>query len=203
VDRRAGKEIESLGLRNQTNDEPDQRDEMGGAASPVPTRRPKRFVPFLLTFLIMFALWIPLSGKFDLFHLSLGIISCALVAYLSADLLFESTQKKGLLETWIRFVCYLPWLLYQIWLCNLHLLKLAFHPRMLDLIDPQVVKFRSKLKGDLARVTFANSITLTPGTITISVSIDGDFSVHAIDKQSAEGLPGEMEARIARVFGEE
>jgi multicomponent Na+:H+ antiporter subunit E len=151
----------------------------------------------------MFVLWIPLSGKFDIFHLSLGVISCALVAYWSADLLFGSTQMKGLFKTWGRFVCYVPWLLYQIWLCNLHLLKLAFHPRMMDLIDPRIIKFRSKLKSDLARVTFANSITLTPGTITVYVSVDGDFSVHAIDQQSAEGLPGEMEARIARVFGEE
>ena len=198
-----GKEIESLGLQNQTNDETDKPYETGGAASPDSSRCRRCFAPFLLTFLIMFAVWIPLSGKFDVFHLSLGVISCALVTYLSADLLFESTQTKGLLKTWIRFVCYLPWLLYQILLCNLHLLKLAFHPRMMDLIDPQVIKFRSKLKGDLARVTFANSITLTPGTITIYVSVNGEFSVHAIDKQSAEGLPGEMEARIARVFGEE
>ena len=150
----------------------------------------------------MFALWIPLSGKLDFFHLSLGVISCALVSYLSADLLFESGPTIALLTTWTRFLCYLPWLLYQIFLCNLHLLKLAFHPRMMDLIDPQVIKFRSKLKGDFARVAFANSITLTPGTITIYVSTDGDFTVHAIDAQSAEGLPGEMEARIARAFGE-
>jgi multicomponent Na+:H+ antiporter subunit E len=51
-------------------------------------------------------------------------------------------------------------------------------------------------------VTFANSITLTPGTITIDVSIDGDFKVHAIDKASADPLPGEMEANIAKAFGE-
>ena len=105
--------------------------------------------------------------------------------------------------SWIRFIRYIPWLLYQIFLANLHVMVLTFHPKMMDLIDPKIIKFRSKLRSDLSLVTFANSITLTPGTITVYVSIDGGFSVHAIDKKSSEGLPGEMEARIAKAFGEE
>ena len=152
----------------------------------------------------MFALWILLSGIFDAFHLSLGIISCALVSYFSGDLLFGTLNIKAsrLLGTWIRFVRYIPWLLYQIFLANLHVLYLSFHPRMMELIDPRIIRFRSKLKGDLSRVTFANSITLTPGTITVYVSLDGDFRVHAIDEKSRVGLPGEMEERIAKAFRE-
>lgn len=158
--------------------------------------------PFVLTFIIMFVLWVVLSGRFDAFHLSLGIISCLIVAYFSSDLLFKSPNVKMLPGLWIRFALYVPWLLYQIFLANLHLLYLAFHPRMMDLIDPKIIKFRSKLKSDLALVTFANSITLTPGTITVYLSIDGDFKVHAIDKASGDPLPGDMEARIAKAFGE-
>ena len=150
----------------------------------------------------MFFLWILLSGKFDPFHLTLGIISCAIVAFFSGDLLFESVRLKGLPRSWVRFILYCPWLLYQIFLANLHVLFLTFHPRMMDLIDPQIFRFRSRLKSDLALVTFANSITLTPGTITVYVSVDGDFSVHAIDQKSKEGLPGEMQIRIARAFSE-
>jgi multicomponent Na+:H+ antiporter subunit E len=162
----------------------------------------KRFGPYLVTFLIMFFLWILLSGKFDPFHLTLGVISCAIVSFFSGDLLFDSPRMKGFPRSWWRFLLYSPWLLYQIFLANLHVLFLTFHPKMLDLIDPQISRFRSKLRGDLALVTFANSITLTPGTITIYVSVDGDFSVHAIDQQSKQGLPGEMEIRIARAFSE-
>ena len=166
-------------------------------------RRP--ITPFLLTFLVMFVIWVLLSGKFDAFHLILGIISSAIVAYFSADLLFESPniKLKDLPGSWIRFVRYIPWLLYQIFLANLHVLYLTFHPRMKDLIDPRIIRFGSKLQSDFSRVTFANSITLTPGTITVYVTMDGDFSVHAIDKKSREGLPGEMERRIAMAFGEE
>jgi len=174
------------------------------AENPSPNPRTKKHINvFLLTFLIMFGLWILLSGKFDAFHLGLGVISCAIVAYFSGDLLFESPKIKTLPGSWVRFARYLPWLLYQIFIANLHILYLSFHPRMMDLIDPRIIKFRSRLQSDFSLVTFANSITLTPGTITVYVSMDGGFSVHAIDKKSREGLPGEMEERVARAFGEE
>ena len=159
--------------------------------------------PILLTFLIMFLVWILLSGKFDLFHLCLGIISSALVAYFSGDLLFDTPGIATLSRASIGFIRYIPWLLYKVFLANLHVLYLTFHPRMMDLIDPQIITFKSRLTKDSSLVTFANSITLTPGTITVYVSIDGDFSVHAIDVRSREGLPGEMEQRIARALGED
>ncbi len=150
----------------------------------------------------MFGLWILLSGRFDTFHIGLGLISSAIVSYFSSDLLFSSSRVQGLLSQWVRFIRYIPWLLLQIIKANLYVTYLVFHPRMMELISPRIIKFRSKLKNDVALVTFANSITLTPGTITVYVSIDGDFKVHAIDEASGEPLPGEMEARIAKAFGE-
>ena len=159
-------------------------------------------VSFILSFLILFAIWLLLSGKFDLFHLTLGFIACALISSYTGDLLFPSSKMEGLLSLWFRFIKYIPWLIYQVFIANIHVLYLVFHPRMMELIDPRIVRFESKLKSDLARVTFANSITLTPGTITVNVSIFGNFAVHAIDAPSAESLPGEMEQRIAKVFGE-
>jgi len=174
------------------------------APAAVPSVQGRRifFYPFVLTFIIMFGIWVLLSGKFDPFHLSLGLISCGIVSFLSSDLLFASPKITGLLRQWGRFIRYIPWLMLEIIKANLHVTYLVFHPRMMELIDPRIVKFRSKLKSDLALVTFANSITLTPGTITVNVSIDGDFKVHAIDKASGDPLPGAMEANIAKAFGE-
>jgi multicomponent Na+:H+ antiporter subunit E len=174
------------------------------APTGVPSVQARRifFSPFVLTFLIMFVLWVLLSGKFDPFHMTMGLISCAIVSFLSSDLLFSSPKMEGLVAHWIRFGIYIPWLMLEIIKANLHVTYLVFHPRMMDLIDPRIIKFRSKLKSDLALVTFANSITLTPGTITVDISLDGDFKVHAIDKASGEPLPGEMEARVAKAFGE-
>lgn len=159
--------------------------------------------PFFITFAALFGLWILLSGKFDFLHLGLGLISCAVVALISKDLLFPEGQSKGLFLSIYRFLKYVPWLIYQIWVANLHVLYLTFHPRMLELIDPHIIRFQSKLTKDLSLVTFANSITLTPGTITVSVSVAGDFKVHAIDRMSAEALPGEMEEKVAKAFGED
>jgi len=158
---------------------------------------------YAATFVIMMGVWCILSGKFDAVHLSMGVLSSALVSFFSADLLFTRPLTGHSVRSIFGFVLYVPWLLVQILKSSLHVLYLTLHPRMPDLIDPQVFRFRSKLKSDLAQVTFANSITLTPGTITIYVNFHRDFSVHAIDRVSREGLPGEMERRIARAFGEE
>ncbi len=151
------------------------------------------------TFIIMMGFWILLSGKFDLFHLTLGVISSALVSFMSADLFMHETKGPGKLSVGIRFLLYLPWLLYQIGLSTLHVTFLALHPKMKDQIDPTIVTFKTKLKTDLAKVALANSITLTPGTITIRI-VDQVFYVHAISRKAAAGLPGEMEDRLANVF---
>lgn len=170
--------------------------------SPKPPRKTRSVTAFFLTFFILLGIWLLLSGKFDRVHISLGIVSCLIVAFLSSDLLFTSSETKGMTVICLRFLQYIPWLLYQVFLANIHLLYLAFHPRMIDLIDPEIIRFKSKLKSNISLLTFANSITLTPGTITIYVSVYGDFQVHAIDKPSGQSLPGEMEARVRRIFSE-
>jgi len=162
----------------------------------------KKIISFCLTFFICFATWLILSGRFDIFHISLGVISCGLVAFFSGDLLFPTAFTREFPKQWLAFMGYLPWLFYQIFKANLHMLYLVFHPRMRDHIDPLIIKFDSRLKGDMAFLIFANSITLTPGTITVYTSIYGEYTVHAIDKQSADSLPGVMEDKIARIFGE-
>jgi multicomponent Na+:H+ antiporter subunit E len=170
---------------------------------PSKTRRPKRLrINFLLSFLILFLLWIVFSGKFDAFHIALGLISSAIVAKISGDLLFTSTRPQGLFSLWLRLFAYIPWLVYQIFLANVHVMYLVFHPKMMELINPQIIEFESRLKSDYGRTTFANSITLTPGTITVNVTVLGRFSVHCIDDQSGLALPGDMEERIVKVFRE-
>lgn len=160
--------------------------------------RPAHF----LTFFILFGIWILLSGRFDTFHLILGVISCLIVTALSAELLFPEPDLVRLPLLWFRFLRYIPWMLYQVLLANLHLTYLTLHPRLMELIDPHIIEFQTRLKSDLARVTFANSITLTPGTITVNVSPLGHFTVHVIDRSSAMALPGEMEKNVGRIYSE-
>ncbi len=170
----------------------------GPGDAPADAERPVSL--HVLTFIALFCLWIILSGKFDLFHMSLGVISCAIVSILSGDLLFSQSKTKGVFRQWFRVIVYIPWLLYQVGMANLYVLYLVFHPRMMELIDPQIIRFDSTLQKEISLVAFANAITLTPGTITMYVSINGTFHVHAIDQKSGEPLPGEMEKRVARAF---
>jgi multicomponent Na+:H+ antiporter subunit E len=158
---------------------------------------------YIVTFIIFFTFWVIWSGLFDAWHLSLGVISCILVTYVSHDLLFgkEKLSTKDI-PIAIRFIKYIPWLFYQVVLSNIHVAKLALHPRMKDIIDPHIIRFKTKLKGDLSLVTFANSITLTPGTITVLIR-EEFFFVHAIDTFVAESLPGEMEDRVNHIFKED
>ena len=158
---------------------------------------------FLLTFFFCMLTWVVLSGQLDSFHLSLGVLSSAIVAYSSGRLLFPADNTSRFLGCWLRFIRYIPWLILQIFKANLHVMKLALHPNMLNLINPRIVRFESRLKSDMARFVLANSITLTPGTITVFASIFGNFTVHVIDDTSGQGLPGEMEARVAKIYGDE
>lgn len=156
----------------------------------------------LLTFLILFAFWVVFSARFDTFHLTLGLLSSALVAGTCRDFLFTSRAPSAvsLLRLWLGLIGYLPWILGQVFLANIHMMYLVFHPRMPSLIDPHLVEFDSRLESAYARTSLANSITLTPGTITVDVTVLGRFSVHCIDTRSGESLPGEMENKLMTAF---
>jgi len=158
---------------------------------------------FFVSFIILFVFWMFLSGYFDIFHLTLGVISCALVSRISGNLLFYK-KKIRLTHFWqiLRFLKYLPWLLYQIILANIHVAYLVLHPKVYSLIDPHIIKFKVKLKTDIGLTTFGNSITLTPGTITVLIH-EGSFYVHAIDQKVADDLlTGEMEDRVSQIYQE-
>ena len=163
---------------------------------------PRSFFSFIFTFIILFLTWILLSGRFDLPHLTMGIISSLIVSYISSDLLILSAGPLFIRRVWPRFIVYILYLLWEILLANLHMLYLTFHPNMKKLISPQIIKFQGHLTNDLSITTLANSITLTPGTVTIEVSPDGIFTVHAIDDQTASCLPGTMRDNVAKTFGE-
>lgn len=156
---------------------------------------------FLFTFCVTFAVWVVLSGRFDAFHLVMGLVSCAIVSFFSSDLLLQSPRFRKLPVIWLRFIGFIPWLLYQVFVANLYVMYLAFHPKLGEKLDPRITRFKSRLKSDIALVTLANSITLTPGTITVYISIYGEVTVHMIDFQSGQSLPA-MDAKVAKVFGE-
>ena len=152
-----------------------------------------------VTFVVLFVFWLLLSGKFDLFHIALGLICCAIVSAVSHDLLFTKSGIQYKIDIFLRFCLYLPWLIYQIVLANLHVAYMVLFPKK---IEPQIIRFKTGLKSDLSMVTLANSITLTPGTITMDIAGE-EFVVHALSKKVADDLlTGDMERRVAGIYRE-
>jgi len=154
----------------------------------------------LVTFCAMFLFWLLLSGIFDALHIGAGIICSAIIALISHDLLVKGKAEKMLSKSF-RFFIYIWWELWQIVLANFDVAYRVLHPKMP--IDPCIIEFDTSLRSDLALVTLANSITLTPGTITIDIK-DGKFWVHAIAKKPADALLVDktMQKKVADVFME-
>ncbi len=156
-----------------------------------------------VTFCVMFLFWLLLSGIFDVLHVGAGIICSAIIAFVSYDLLVTQKWDKMLRKSG-RFIIYIVWELWQILLANFDVAYRVLHPKMP--IDPSVIEFDTSLRSDLAIVTLANSITLTPGTITINIEQEkGRFQVHAIAQKPADALLVDktMQQKVAKVFMEE
>lgn len=150
------------------------------------------------TFIIMLTFWTIMSGMFDAFHFSLGILCCLLISFFSSDLLFPDQGKPWFREL-IGFIRYLPYLLWQIVLANLQVTYIVLHPRMLEKIDPHLFRFETKLKRPISKVAMAQSITLTPGTITVNIH-ENQIAVYALTREAAAALPGEMEQQVAKAL---
>lgn len=162
----------------------------------------KNWFSSIIRFIIFMAIWLILSGAFDWLHISMGALCCILVEIMVGRPLALGFHP-GAWPAVLRFVfMYLPWLVTQVLTSNLHVLYIVMHPNLKTQINPQVVKFQTKIKSEIGRYILANSITLTPGTTTIYASPYGEFTVHALNDDFAKDLPGKMETMIIKVLGE-
>ncbi|MDP6579660.1 MAG: Na+/H+ antiporter subunit E [Vicinamibacterales bacterium] len=154
---------------------------------------------------LLFGLWLVLSPKRDLFHLGLGALTACAIALLSGRLVGQSPpiaepNGRSLLRMpWHRFVGYLPWLAWQVMIASVQVAYVVLHPRLP--VDPRLLRVRVRYPHTLARLTLANSITLTPGTVTLDV--DGDeYLVHSLTEASGKALEqGTMPDRVSTLFG--
>ncbi len=159
----------------------------------------------LSIFLLLFGIWIIFSGLFDAFHTTLGLISAAFVTLISSEFFFadRSAGVGARIQQIIRLPIYLLWMLYQILLSNIHILKLALSPGDLEEVEPSLIRVKTNLKTDFGKWMLANSITLTPGTITIDIEGD-ELLIHSISKATSAGVEDDsMERKIAAIFERE
>ncbi len=150
------------------------------------------------------SLWLVFSGKFDLLHAGFGAFSIALVLWRTNRLVVSRRrpeESQALVEVRpLKLVTYVAWLVKEIVVANLDIAKIVLKRDMP--IDPALVRFESALGTDLGRVMLGNSITLTPGTLTLEIE-GGTFLVHGISADGATGpVIDEMQRKIAAMLGE-
>lgn len=158
-----------------------------------------RLRPVVL-FVVLLGFWFALSGRTDALYLAIGVSSAALVTWFGVPLLTEvlGDRRETPQVDLLRLIAYLAWLLTRIPPAALQVAASIVVPARAT--RPGVVRFRTGLHSPAARTLLANSITLVPGTMTLSVE-GGEFVVHALDPRATAGLAsGEFQRRIARVF---
>ncbi len=161
-----------------------------------------RYRGLFLQALMLTAIWLILSGKLDLIYFLWGFISIAFTMWLFNRLHaipLADNEPCGSTRIIIpRLLVYLVWLVGEIIKSGVYVAYVVLHPKMP--IQPMLVRFTSKQPNVLARVILGNSITLTPGTITLDIQ-DDRFIVHALTRDTEEGLvSGDMESRVARLY---
>lgn len=137
------------------------------------------FVAFLL-------LWIIFNGRVTLEILLIGmVLSAALFAFCCRFLGYSVRKDARMFRLLPLAGQYLLVLLVEIVKANRQVLFFILTPRYQA--EPQLIHFTSGLRSEIARVVLANSITLTPGTITVSLE-GSEFYVHCLDREFAEGI---------------
>ena len=165
------------------------------ARSKLPPRLAQRF----LAGVVLYGLWVLLSGKTDAFHLGVGAVAVVGVLWMHTRLPEIEPEAHRVLGP-VRFVVYFFWLVGQMLISAMHVAKVILRPGAHP-PEPRLVAFASPQPSLVQGVLFANSITLTPGTLTLDYQ-DGRYLVHALTEDTASGvLSGDMAGRVARLSG--
>jgi len=152
-------------------------------------------------FMLLLILWIILNGRLDAEVFLLGIGLSALICLFAARCMgYSFRREREVLRRAPGFVRYCALLLFEIIKANLDVMHLILSPRLEP--EPQIISVRVPLKTGLGRVVLANSITLTPGTITIS--LEGDcYRIHCLDRTLGEGVDSSpFVSRLTRLEGQ-
>ncbi len=144
---------------------------------------------------ILLILWLLLSGHYNNLLISLGIFSVFFVLLIAKRMEVVDQESHPSHLNLFAQIRYWFWLIKEIALANLSVCKCILDPKLP--ISPTIIKLASSQQGDLGRVIYANSITLTPGTVTLEVN-DSGLEVHALTREAAEALKtGEMDRRVS------
>ena len=142
-------------------------------------------------------LWLLLSGYYTPLLLSLGLMSIIFVTLICLRMEIFTYEQPEILSQVIKYIPYTFWLVVEIFKSNIDVIKRILNPKLP--VSPQWVTIQTTQDSDFSKVIYANSITLTPGTISMDVYGD-KIDVHALSESGVDGLAtGEMDKRVSKV----
>ena len=132
----------------------------------------------LILFVVLLGLWLLLVWSTNRQDLVAGLVLSVLIAVVFGSVFLTEPTRVFAPKRWLLFLCYVPYFLYFCIRANVDVAYRVIHP---DLpIRPGIVKVPTRLKSDLAKTFLANSITLTPGTLTVDIC-GSDLYIHCIN----------------------
>lgn len=151
---------------------------------------------YLYVSFLLYLFWLLLSGHFDALLLAMGALSAGLVVWFLRRM-DRADGDPGTLVPGLGLVGYLGWLMGCVVKANIDVARRIWHPALP--IQPNWTRLDTEVSTPLEKTLYANSITLTPGTLTTEVLGD-HFMIHSLSKEGIEELRGgEMERRIRRL----
>lgn len=146
--------------------------------------------------LALFLFWLLLSGHYTPFLVAAGLASSLAVTWFSTRLMSVVDPEGHPVHLTVGALTYWPWLLWEIAKSAWDVTRCILHPRLP--ISPVLVRLEASQETEAGRVTYGNSITLTPGTITLELA-GNKLLVHALTREGAASLrAGEMDRRVRR-----
>lgn len=152
----------------------------------------------LVLLIVLSFYWWLLSGRAGIFFVGTGVVCVLFTLYICARLKLIDSESVPL-QALPGMLFYLPWLLWQVLVANIHVARIVWSPN-LD-VQPQMLWVPHKLKTGFGESLYANSITLTPGTVTVDVT-DDEILAHALTDETARDLKsGTMHDWVAHIEG--
>lgn len=137
-------------------------------------------------FIVLFLLWVIFNGRVTVEIAIFGVVIAAAIEWFMIRFMdYTPKVTKSILRNFFRIIQYVCVLIAEIAKANVQVIRMILN--MKYEVEPVIIHFKSSLKTDAAKTALANSITLTPGTITVSLEED-KFTVLCLDKEFAEGI---------------
>lgn len=147
-------------------------------------------------YIVFLAMWIIFNGNLTLEIFLFGlVIAAAMYAFVCSFLDYSVKKDLIFMRKSLEILQYIAVLVWEIVKANAAVMHMILSPKFKN--EPVIIQFQTDLKSQMARVLLANSITLTPGTITVSLE-DDVYTVHCLDKSLAEGIDTSVFVRLLR-----